>query len=64
MGIIEKTAVLGVSVFFLFLVIGIPSMDSLFLIDLEGISGQHLTLLQWSAYLGFLSSMMYMAVRA
>jgi len=64
MGIIEKTATLGIGVFFLFLVIGIPSMESLFLIDLEAVSDAHLTLLQWSAYLGFLSSMMYMAVRA
>ena len=64
MSLVRQTAALGLAVFFLFLVLGIPEMDKLFLIHLESVNSDVKNLLQWSAYIGFLTSMMYMAVEA
>lgn len=62
MGFTEKLFYLGLGIFFLWLSINIPNIPELFLMDLSNLSTQDLILLRYSSLVGYVGSMIAMAV--
>ena len=62
MGISTKIFYLGLGVFFLWLTITVPNIPDLFLMDLSNLDTQQLTLLQYTFMVGYVGSMLKMAV--